>query len=81
MAVVPRAEWVVCTGPAGTVVVTDTCGYHKGGKPTVGERRLWTAQFTSIAAAAKRNFEVVGRPEELSVEQRFALYEKPRRAA
>jgi hypothetical protein len=34
---VPRDRWRACTGPAGTVVVTDTCSvWHRGGVP--GER-------------------------------------------
>ena len=79
---IPREEWVVCTGPPGTVVLADTCGYHKGGKPTKGDRLLWTAQFTSGAADAKRNFELAdGAPDGLTPEQRWALYEDPRRAA
>lgn len=79
---VPREEWVVCTGPPGTVVLADTCGYHKGGKPTKGDRLLWTAQFTSGAADAKRNFELAGAPRSgLTPEQRWALFENPRRAS
>ena len=79
---IPRDEWVVCTGPPGTVVLADTCGYHKGGKPTKGDRLLWTAQFTSGAADAKRNFELAdGARAGLTPEQRWALYENPRRAA
>ena len=78
---IPREEWVVCTGPPGTVVLADTCGYHKGGKPTKGDRLLWTAQFTSGAADAKRNFELAdGAPSDLTPEQRWALFEDPRRA-
>ena len=79
---VPREEWVVCTGGPGTVVLADTCGSHKGGKPTKGDRLLWTAQFTSGAADAKRNFELAdGAPDGLTPEQRWALYEDPRRTA
>jgi hypothetical protein len=74
---VPRDEWVVATGPAGTVVIADTCGYHKGGKPTAGNRVLWTAQFTSVGADAERNFELQGGvPAGLSPEQRAALVKR-----
>jgi len=77
---VPRDEWVVATGAAGTVVIADTCGYHKGGKPTRGERILWTAQFTSGAAGADRNFELEPNGDHaLSDEQRWALYQLPLR--
>src|SRR2546429_6053082 len=79
---VRREDWVVCTGGPGIVVLADTCGYHKGGKPTKGDRLLWTAQFTSGAADAKRNFELAeARPAALTPEQRWALFENPRRAA
>jgi Phytanoyl-CoA dioxygenase (PhyH) len=78
---VPRDEWVVATGPAGTVVLADTCGYHKGGKPVDGERLLWTAQFTSGAAGAERNFELEGNGSlgSLSRDQRWALFALPLR--
>lgn len=33
-ALVPRDRWRPCTGPAGTVVITDTCSvWHRGGVP------------------------------------------------
>jgi hypothetical protein len=66
----------------GTVVLADTGGYHKGGKPIRGERLLWTAQFTSGAATFPRNFELEhdGAGRSLSLDQRFALFERPRAA-
>jgi hypothetical protein len=77
---VPRERWAICTGPPGTVVLADTCGYHKGGKPTTGDRLLWTAQYTTGAADARRNFELAGEaPSHLTPEQRWALFERPRR--
>jgi Phytanoyl-CoA dioxygenase (PhyH) len=76
---IPRDEWVVCTGEPGTVVIADTCGYHKGGKPERDDRLLWTAQYTSGAAEAKRNFRLDGvAPKALTVDQRFAVFEDPR---
>jgi hypothetical protein len=77
---VPREEWVVATGEAGTVVLADTCGYHKGGKPVEGQRVLWTAQFTSGAAGAERNFRLAdnGRAT-LTTEQRWAVDSLPLR--
>jgi hypothetical protein len=78
---VPREDWVVCTGPVGTVVVADTCGFHKGGKPVEGERMLWTAQYTSGAPRDARDFTVgENGTAQLSVDQRYALLEHPRRA-
>ena len=77
---VPREDWVVCTGPVGTVVFADTCGFHKGGKPTEGRRILWTAQFTSAAANYDRNFTLEnGSPHrDLSRDQRAALFKGPK---
>jgi hypothetical protein len=72
--VIPSSDWLVCTGKAGTVVLADTCGYHKGGKPTVGDRLLWTAQFTSVAPNYERNFTLSGDPSGLSEEQRRAAF-------
>jgi hypothetical protein len=32
---VPKSKWIPCTGPAGTVIIADTCGiYHRGRVPT-----------------------------------------------
>lgn len=79
---IPREEWIVCTGEPGTVVIADTCGYHKGGKPERDDRLLWTAQYTSGGAEAKRNFRLEGvEPENLTIDQRFAIFEDPRRPA
>jgi Phytanoyl-CoA dioxygenase (PhyH) len=46
-AVVPRDEWVTCTGPRGTIVFADTRGYHKGGLSKERDRVLYTCMFTS----------------------------------
>jgi hypothetical protein len=72
--IIPREEWTVCTGAPGTVVFADTCGYHKGGKPTQGDRLLWTAQFTSVAANYERNFTLDGDPSGLTSEQKRAAF-------
>jgi hypothetical protein len=72
--VIPSSDWLVCTGKPGTVVLADTCGYHKGGKPTEGDRLLWTAQFTSVAPNYERNFTLSGDASGLSEEQRQAAF-------
>jgi hypothetical protein len=43
----PPEAWKVCTGPANTMILADTVGYHRGGKPTIGRRTLVTFTFTS----------------------------------
>jgi hypothetical protein len=72
--VIPRSDWLVCTGKPGTVVLADTCGYHKGGKPTEGDRLLWTAQFTSVAPNYTRDFVLSGDQSGLTDEQRQAAF-------
>lgn len=37
-AVFPQDAWRVCAGPTGTMIVADTIGFHRGGKPTTGNR-------------------------------------------
>ncbi len=37
----------VCTGPADTMILADTVGYHRGGKPTSKNRVLLTFTYTS----------------------------------
>ena len=39
--------WRVCTGPAQTMILADTLGYHRGGKPSAGTRLLITFTYTS----------------------------------
>ena len=48
-AAIPENEWMTCTGPAGTMVLADTVGFHRGGKPIVGYRLLITFTYTSGA--------------------------------
>ena len=43
----PSGGWRVCTGPAGTLILADTVGYHRGGKPLAGRRVLITFTYTS----------------------------------
>jgi hypothetical protein len=42
-----RESWRVCTGPANTMILADTLGYHRGGKPEAGRRILITFTYTS----------------------------------
>jgi hypothetical protein len=76
-AVVPAEDWVVCTGPAGTVVFADTCGFHKQLKPESHERLLLTIQYTSGTPAYPRNLEIHGDTSALDTEQRFAVLQQP----
>ncbi len=50
------------TGPAGTMILADTRGYHRGGKPMVGRRILITLTYTSGAPITSRRIWVSGAP-------------------
>jgi phytanoyl-CoA dioxygenase PhyH len=77
-AVVPEDEWIVCTGSAGTVILADTCGYHKQLKPTGGERVLMLTEYTSGTPFYERPFEITcEKPDALTRDQRFALERNP----
>jgi len=73
---VPESSWRVCTGARGTVVLCDTCGYHKGLKPKGQDRLMMMLQFTSGAPQRKPAFTLHERPHgELRPSQRWALSE------
>jgi len=46
-AVFARDSWRVCTGPAHTMILADTIGLHRGGKPSAGRRIVVTFTYTS----------------------------------
>lgn len=76
--VFPATEWKVCTGRAGTIILCDTCGFHKGLKPKRGNRLMVVLQYTSGAAHNARAFKLHGRPEgALSSAQTWALQVRP----
>lgn len=72
--IVPADEWVVCTGEAGTIVLADTCGYHKQLKPDGGQRLALMIQYTSGTPNYPRAVEIQGADlAALGEDQRFAL--------
>ena len=34
ISVLSKDSWIACTGPANTMILADTVGFHRGGKPT-----------------------------------------------
>ena len=54
------SDWLICTGAAGTVVVCDTCGYHKGLKPVQKDRLMLLLQYTSGTPRFPRSFNLEG---------------------
>jgi hypothetical protein len=62
----PPEAWRVCTGPAHTMILADTVGYHRGGKPMIGRRILITFTYTSGAPITDRTLWVQSIPTWLS---------------
>jgi hypothetical protein len=72
--IVPRREWVLSTGPPGTIALAETSGYHKQLKPTSGERLALMIQYTSGTPNYPRDVEIrVPDGAQLSAAQRYAL--------
>jgi hypothetical protein len=55
--VVSPDRWVKATGSAGTIVFTDTHGYHKGGLARTRDRLMYFCMFTSPASESKEWFD------------------------
>jgi hypothetical protein len=76
----PEEDWFACTGPAGTIIMADTIGYHRGGKSKSGNRVLLTFAYTSNNCPWP--LRVVGTPEaRMTALQRFVLEPSLRRGA
>lgn len=72
--IVGEDQWLVATGDAGTVVLADTCGYHKQLKPESEERLVLMIQYTSGTPHYPRSLEVEGVDESgLNEDQRAVL--------
>jgi len=70
----PPESWRVCTGPANTMILADTIGYHRGGKPIVGRRILISFTYTSGTPITGRPLGIRGNPEWLTSDiQRLAV--------
>jgi hypothetical protein len=77
-AVFPPGTWRVCTGPAGTMIVADTLGFHRGGKPRVGTRLLVTFTYTSGTPLVEHAIRLKGEPTWISSPiQRCAIKQIP----
>ena len=59
----PPATWRVCTGAANTMILADTVGYHRGGKPTRGTRLLVTFTYTSGTPLVQSSMWLKGTPD------------------
>jgi hypothetical protein len=76
-AAVAPEDRVLCTGPAGTLILCDTSGFHRGGFARSAARisALWTFVSPSSDAGQNPRFQVdiMGNEDELSEQARFAL--------
>jgi hypothetical protein len=76
-AVVAPADRVLCTGPAGTLILCDTSGFHRGGFARSAPRisAVWTFVSPDSEPGQERRFEVDfgDHEDELSEQARFAL--------
>jgi hypothetical protein len=61
-AAIPAGSWMTYTGPAKTMILADTVGYHRGGKPIIGKRILITFTYTSGTPIIKRAINITGEP-------------------
>lgn len=72
--VLPKETWFECTGPANTMIIVDTVGFHRGGNVKSGTRFLITFTYTSGRPQQKRELQVRGQPNWISSPiQRYAL--------
>ena len=68
------AQWRTCTGPAGTLTLCDTSGFHKDFKPAANERLALLLQYTSGAPKHPRVLRFTGPPQpSWSRAQRLAI--------
>jgi hypothetical protein len=75
-AVIPKEQWVVGTGDAGTIIFADTRGFHKGGEARTRDRLMYTCMYTSQASDSRRLLKVgdiVSLRSELTKEQFRAI--------
>lgn len=73
-AAIPRQDWKVCTGTAGTMIMADTIGFHRGGHAHNGRRILITFTYTSGTPNKPTKAKVAGAPGWLQSDlQRAAL--------
>jgi hypothetical protein len=59
--VLPPEKQMICTGPADTMILADTSGFHRGGKPR-GKNRLMLAFAYTSAWPAKRTLKLDAEP-------------------
>src|SRR5262249_48340366 len=71
----PASEWMTCVGPAGTIIICDTVGFHRAGLSTTDARILATWMYLTPASLYQRRYTVDLRShaESLSPSARYAI--------
>jgi len=73
---IPADSSQLVTGPAGTVILCDTTGFHRGGFARESPRIMGVWNYVSpasLASLSERNFSVSGLPPDAPAAVRFAL--------
>lgn len=70
--VFPPNAWRVCTGRANTMILADTIGYHRGGRPTSGQRVLITFTYSSGTPIVAGQMQIQGHPAWISSDMQRA---------
>lgn len=72
---IDRSDWQICTGPQHTIVLADTCGYHKGLKPVSRNRLLMMFHYTSGRPRYGSSLHLKGDvTSDIGNDQKFALF-------
>ncbi len=58
--IVDAKDRIDCSGPAGTLLFVDTCGFHRGGRATTARRVLTTSVHVTPASLWPCRFRVAG---------------------
>jgi len=71
--VVPPDRWIKGVGPAGTIVMADTRGFHKGGEARERDRALYYCMYRTPAFQTKRFIRPISVSGPMGKEQRVAV--------
>ncbi len=72
--VFPSNAWQVCTGAKHTMILADTLGCHRGGKPESDPRILITFTYTSATPLVHRQIRITGTPDWITADIQRAAF-------
>ncbi len=70
----PKSKWITAVGKAGTVIVADTTGFHKGGFATRHDRKMIVVAYKSPWCRERVEGPIVGVPVDAHPAVRVAAY-------